>query len=70
MKGSEKKNLILFSKSIDFIYQADFDTVHHELENVLLEALLAGWWQGEGNRRVGDRGRAAFIVGRLIARFG
>lgn len=60
----------MISKSIHFIYQADFDAVHHELENVLLEALLAGWWQSEGSRGVGNRGGAALIVGRLIARFG
>lgn len=46
MKGSRKKNNLTpfapFSKEINVAHQADFDPVHHELEDVLLEALLAG----------------------------
>lgn len=51
-------------------YQADFDPVHHELEDVLLEALLAGRGQGEGCGGVGHGGGATLVVGRLIAPFG
>lgn len=71
MKGSKKmKDLIHFFESIHFIYQADFDAVHHQLEDVLLEALLASWWQSKGGGRVEDGGGAAFVVRRLVARFG
>lgn len=74
MKGSRNKNNVIsfapLSKEIHFIYQADFDAVHHELEDVLLEALLAGRRQGEGGGGVGDGGGAALIVGRLVAPLG
>ena len=43
-------------------YQADFDPLHHESQDVLLKALLAGWWQGEGSRWVWDRSRTTLPV--------
>lgn len=47
-------------------YQADFDAIHHEFEDVFLEALLVGGRQGEGNRGVRDGGGRTLLV-RLIA---
>lgn len=47
-------------------HQADFDPVHHEFENVLLEALFACRWKAERHWRVWHRGGAA--LNRLLAR--
>lgn len=49
-----------------FRYQADFDPVHHEFEDVSLEALYAGGRQTEWGRGVRDRRRTAVVV-RLVA---
>lgn len=43
-------------------YQADFDPIHHEFEDVFLKALLAGRRQGERCRRVWDRSGATLIL--------
>lgn len=43
-------------------YQAYFDPIHHEFEDVLLKALLAGRWQGEGGGRGWDGGRATLVL--------
>lgn len=43
-------------------YQADFDAVHHEFENVFLKALLAGRRQGEGRGRMRDGGESALLL--------
>ena len=51
-----------------YSHQADFDAVHHEFEDVLLQALLAGRREGEGGGGVRDRGGAALVRG-SVSRF-
>lgn len=43
-------------------YQADFDPIHHKVEDIFLKALLAGRREGEGSRRVWDGGGAALLM--------
>lgn len=45
-----------------FSHQADLDAVHHEAQDVLLEALLAGGRQRERRGGVRDGGGAALLL--------
>lgn len=57
----KKKVVVCSSMRMLLTYQADFDAVHHEFEDILLKALLAGRWQGKECGRVWDRGGATLF---------